>query len=365
MSTTFASTPAHALLRIVQPDPGASPATDAAAHKAMTEFLDHTTALDRRHNRKARSETYMIEQIFGRAREFRNETETALYCRCHLSVALRELSDLADELRDPATGRFTAARMATWGATLTDYVFDLAEIVTFLQRKVDGYVYLRGHKNASVHSWEVYLLARALAHQSVYWGRGSPMDHKAAQIAAIAVLRQAMELRFERLISVYPVDVKGKPPRLKHGFHQDFVVAHPQYFQPQGFSIADLRPVYDWASEIVHQAYQPYAWQMAWALKLGGRLLQSRAAPPGKAWSIANGVHIADVQDMQAAFETHFLDTYGHGAWRMVRSKPEALVPAWTAEMATADPTLHPVRARPNLGRRLLQRLRRFGSRRR
>jgi hypothetical protein len=79
-----------------------------------------------------------------------------------------------------------------------------------------------------------------------------------------------MELRFERLFAVYPTDRKGKPPKLKHGFHQEFIAANPQFFQANGFRVKELRDPYDWCSDIVRQAYQPYAWQISMALRRGG-----------------------------------------------------------------------------------------------
>ncbi|MET4260003.1 hypothetical protein ABIC09_004963 [Bradyrhizobium sp. S3.12.5] len=319
----------------------------------MTEFVDHLTELDRRHNRKNRSERYLIETVFGRARLFKNDVEVLQYCRCHLQAGVQELSKLMVDLKSSSGNSLTTASLVTWTDTIRDYIFDLGEVVPFLQRNQPDYVYLRGLKNPTVHSWEVFRLARSLAYQSAFRRDGFALDHKAAQIAAIAVLRQALELRFERLISVYPTDKKGKSPRLKHGFHQDFIVANPRFFRAQGFGIPELRPVYDWCSEIVHQAYQPYAWQIAWALELSGRLLGAREAPAGAAWSIANGVEIIDVQDMQTAFEAHFLETYDHGAWKMTRRRPEALVRNWTDAMAVTGETFRPVKRRPSLWRRI------------
>lgn len=93
-------------------------------------------------------------------------------------------------------------------------------------------------------------------------------------------------------------------------------------------------------------AYQPFAWQLAWALELADQLLGSKAASPQGAGSLANGVEVIDVQDMQAAFEEHFLTTYEHGKWQMVRRRPEALVRGWTDSMGRASPTFRAVYAR-------------------
>lgn len=330
--------PAHSLLDLFRGMPGAPPPSDADTDRTVTDFIDHLVAIRDSRKTKQWSERYLIDGVFSRVRKFNSDAECQIYCRIHLRVAIEQLRALIDELRDAQTGTLSFSAVQPWEATITDYIFDLASIVPYLQRKVPGYIYLRGGKNPTVHSWEVYQLAKGLAYQSSHWGRGSALDHKAAQIAAIGVLRQALELRFTRLIAVYPTDKKGKSPKLRHGFHQDFVVDNPAIFQAKGFSISDLRPMYDWCSEIVHQAYQPYAWQSSWALLLAGRLLGSRAAPQNTAWSIANAVEIDDISAMQTKFEEHFLANYDHGAWQMSRERPEALTPSWKPEMGGTSP---------------------------
>jgi len=329
--------PAHALLAIFDTPHSIIPPTDAEIEQAVTEFLDHLTTIQKAQKSKQWSERYLIDVVFGRSRRFNNDAERQVYGRVHLKVAIDEFTALIEGLRDQQTGALSFAALQPWSAIIRDYVFDLADIVPFLQRKVKDYTYLHGGKNPTVHSWEIYLLAKSLAYQSTRSETSSALDHKAAQIAAIGVLRQALELRFERLIAVYPIDKKGRLPKLRHGFHQDFVVANPNIFRANGFSIVDLRPMYNWCSEIVHQAYQPYAWQISWAIRLASRLLTPRSAPQNTAWSIANAVEILDVPAMQSAFENHFLATYEHGEWQMVRDRPEALTPNWKPDMNDAN----------------------------
>lgn len=330
--------PSHVLLAILDASHSGTSPTDEDVEKAVTGFLDHLATIQKAQKSKKWSERYLIDGVFGRSRKFNNEVEQQAYCRVHLRVALDELTALINDLRDQQTSALTFAAIKPLKETIRDFVFDLQGIVSFLQRKSKGYVYLHGGKNPTVHSWEVYVLAKGIAHQSAHWGQGPALDHKVAQISAIGVLRQALELRFTRLIAVYPTDKKGKSPKLRHGFHQDFIVANPNFFQAKGYNIADLRPMYDWCSEVVHQAEQPYAWQISWAIKLAGRLLAARPAQQNAAWSIANAVEIPDVLTMQDAFENHFLANYQHGEWQMAREQPEALTPNWKSHMAGTNP---------------------------
>lgn len=343
MATPRTAPPAIALYDILNHKNGAPSTTDAMADNAMSDFLAEVIRLDKRHNKKPISQDHLVAQLFGHSGVFKNEMSYIPYFRIHLRAAAEQLGKLDGEMRSRNNGAITLTELVRFSDTLIDYVFDLNEVVRFLQRNVDGYVFINGFKTSQVTSWEVFLLAKGLAYQSSQTGPARQFCHKTAQIASIFVLRQAMELRFERLIAVYPINDKGLPPRLRHGFHQDFIVAHPQFFVADGFEIEKLRHLYDWCSGIVHLAYQPYAWQIAIALQRGGELLHTRSAPTNKAWSIYNAVEIPDVSAMQTAYEDHFLATYGHGSWRMTRMKPEALVRNWTANMAFTGDEYRPV----------------------
>jgi hypothetical protein len=366
MATSPTITSAQALLDILGPCHGRPAPADATADQAMTDFLADIAALDRSHNRNKRlTQDQLAEQVFGRSRIFKDAKALTPYLRYQLRVALEELRILDQEMRGRNNGFITFAVLSQYGDIIRDYLFDLREILVFLQRNATGWTFFIGGKNPGVDSWEVYVLARGLAYQSTHSGTGALFDHKTAQIASIFVLRQAMELRFERLIAIYPTDRKGKPPKLRHGFHQEFISDNPQFFLTNGFRVKDLRHLYDWCSEIVHQAYQPYAWQISVALRRGGDLLHPGQAANNQGWSIHNAVEISDVEAMQSAYENHFLATYGHGIWRMTRERPEALVRNWRPEMAFTSEKYRPVLNRPGLWSRIRSQIERLSWKRR
>ncbi|ESZ26595.1 hypothetical protein X733_29450 [Mesorhizobium sp. L2C067A000] len=325
----------------------------------MSDFLADITALDSRHNRGKRlTQDQLAEQVFRRSPTFRDEKAVIPFLRYQLRVALEELEILEREMREQGNGSITFVVLSRCGPIIRDYIFDLREILVVLQKNVPGWKFFDGLKNSTVTSWQVYILARGLAFQSVQISDGKPLfEHKTAQIGSIFVLRQAMELRFERLIAVYPIDPKDKSPKLRHGFHQEFIAENPQFFRADGFQVKKLRHLYDWCSEIVHQAYQPYAWQISMAMRRAGDLLQSRRTPMNQAWSIYNAVEITDTEAMQAAYESHFLANYGHGTWRFVRERPEALVPNWKSDMAFVSDAYRPAVNRPSLWKRIQLRI--------
>lgn len=319
--------------------------TDQEAEDAMILLLRQITELDARHNKgKNISDDQLAEQVFRKDPRFADHRQFLPYARYQLRVAHIELNRLVDTMRESGGGRLTYEILWDFRDFINDYLFDCREILGPIQKNVADWKFFDGHKNSGVTSWEIFRLANNLAWQSTVNEPGQRLTHKTAQIAAIVVLRQAMEKRFERLISVYPVDRNGKGPKLKHGFHQDFISKYPSFFASEGFEIAKLRHLYDWCSEIVHQAYQPYTWLITFALRRAGALLRSKAAAEGERWSIFNAVRIADIDAMQTAYENHFLETYGHGEWKFFRDKPEAIVEGWQDNMRKLSLTFVAVR---------------------
>ncbi|WP_421440763.1 hypothetical protein [Agrobacterium tumefaciens] len=342
-------TPAQTLLHVLSPfrrpetllpdgssyrhgEPSGIP-TNEEAKSALLNFQADIRELDRKHNgSKMLTDDQLAEQVFKKNVSFENFAQFLPYGRYQLRLARQEMDILVDDIQRVSGGELTYDGIWSYNDFLTDYLFDLREILVQLQNNVDGWRFFDGGKSSHVDSWQIYLLANNLAWQSTISDPGKRLPHKTAQIASIGVLRQAMELRFERLISVYPIDRNGNPPKLKHGFHQTFIASRPDLFQAQGFDVGKLRHLYDWCSEIVHQAYQPYTWLISFGLRRAGKLLHTQASYNGR-WSIFNAVRVTDVEAMQDAFESYFLDYFGHGEWKFYREKPEALVDGWTDDM--------------------------------
>ncbi len=349
MNKTESATTAQTLLRLLRPNDGVSPPTDGEAENTLTKFVCEIQSLDSQHNKnKIINQKRLDEQVYRRDPTFKQDKHALPYFRYQLRVASEELSSLVVKMRKLGNGNITIDVLNQFSEILWDYLFDLRDILEFLQSNDNNWSFFEGGQNRGVSSWEVFHLAKGLAYQSTFKDTGAPFDHKTAQIASLFILRQAMELRFERLIGVYPYNRKKKPPKLRHGFHRDFISNNRNFFDDDDVFIEELRHLYDWCSEIVHQAYQPYAWQISMAFRRAGSLLQSRSVPSGQTWSIYNSVTIHDVDKMQAAYEEHFLNTYEHGEWCFTRKPPEAQLPHGNLRQITTSSEYRPVRKRSN-----------------
>lgn len=66
-----------------------------------------------------------------------------------------------------------------------------------------------------------------------------------------------MELKFERLISVYFLNPNGLPPKYRHGFHYEFIKDHANLYEFKDVDFNVLRTIYNWCSFVVHVGAQP------------------------------------------------------------------------------------------------------------
>lgn len=263
--------------------------------------------------------------MYGKPRPLRKDVEIAAYCRVHLQIAVQQFEQLICTMKSNK-GKVSNTVLRTYSETVRDYLFDLQPIVEFLERKKDGkYEFFRGRKSYGVMSWELFRVSRQLAIQSSFRNKPLHIDHKTAQIVSIFVLRQALEAKFERIVAVILYDKNAQTPRLRHGFHYDFVADNPNYFEFTSVDFLLLRKIYEWCNTIVHRAYQPFAWQVSHAQSICAGLWAHGPMTARGGSSIHGGIRILDVDGMQTTFVKHFINSYEHGIWCVNFGAPEAV----------------------------------------
>jgi hypothetical protein len=191
------------------------------------------------------------------------------------------------------------------------------------QRRDKDYVFFEGGKSFHTDPWRIFLASRQLGVMSSV--KGIVLEHRLSQIAAVVLLRQALERKFVGLIGVAVYDRKGQTPKVPHDYYYEFIKANAQYFDFKVVNFTLLRYIYDWCNVAVHQAVQPFAWQLPYAQEVSEGLFKGGPLTKvGKGWSVHGAVYIDDVPGMQARFAQHFIQTYDHGIWAIEFHKPEA-----------------------------------------
>ena len=296
--------PAHQILEKIDPVFGGHRRkVRASAEKCISDLLSHLNWLKCRHIKKEYSDEYLISTCFKKPKALKNNAEINAYCRAHLTVSIKELENLVKIMRGDAS-RVSCSNLRRYKEIVQDY--------------------LGGRKSYGVHSWEVFRISRQLAIQSAYRKQSFHIDHKTGQIASIFMLRQALEAKFERLVAVNIYNSSQQTPKLRHGFHYEFINNNPTYFEFKSVKFSFLKKIYDWCNVIVHRAFQPYAWQIAYAHSICSGLFVAGDLNENGGWSINGGVRIQSLSEMQTAFINHFCSSYDHGIWCMEAGKPEA-----------------------------------------
>src|SRR4051812_21340812 len=166
----------------------------------VSDFLEHLRWLRDRHCKKARSAEYLTSEVFRKPGRFHQDVELVGNFRAHLEVALSQFERLAAELRRK-TGAVTPFGLRLYGNVILEYLHDLRPIIERLERHRDpGYEFFSGERNYHTMAWELFLSSRLLA-QSPH-SRSKGIDDKSAPLAAVFMLRQALELKFARLVGV-------------------------------------------------------------------------------------------------------------------------------------------------------------------
>ncbi|MGY2171537.1 hypothetical protein [Pseudomonas gingeri] len=293
---------------------------------AVSNFVEYMQALSDKHSGEQWSKLFLSEKIFS-TKEYFKVSDLRGYCKVHLKIGVSQLQVVFDEFKSCLEGdpeRAINIIMAYKGV-FRDYLFDFKNFVEFLEReKNKDFVFFSGFKSVRTETYRLYSFSKALAYSSTYRENMVSSFHKEAQTASAFVLRQALELKIDRVISVDLRDKNGNRPRLKHGFHYSFMVARPDLFEFVGYDLVVIKNVYDWCSNIVHTGNQPFIWQMPFAYELCSGFFSWGQMGPDGGDSIYGGVRICNVPDMQVAFAEYFAKGYHHGVWCIAAGKPEA-----------------------------------------
>lgn len=232
------------------------PAVSTSAHDCMMMFAEHLHALREKHCKTDYQEDYLVEKVFRKPRKFASTDDATAFARANLILADEWMKELVVEMKG-ASSRITYGALNKYQHVIQDGLFGMKPIIEHLERRKDpGYKFFEGRKNDHLNSGDVFIAARRLHVHGV--DQAITIDRPASQVASIFMLRQAMELKFERLIAVYFLDPKGTPPKWRHGFHNEFIKDNESFYDFKYVDFKVLRTIYDWCSFVVHVAAQPW-----------------------------------------------------------------------------------------------------------
>jgi hypothetical protein len=301
---------------------------DTSAEAALTLFVEHLDWLKSRHVKKSYQADYLVRTCFQKDPAPSNRAESNAYCRAHLSIAVEMFKLVVENLR---AGKISIdVSVVNRADIIRDYIFDVKVIAEYLERqKNPSYQFFIGGKSHHLASFELFALSRQLASQSIVTGSENKLDHRAATVAAVCLLRQALELKFERLCAVNVYHEKKRRPRLKSDFYYVFICENINHFNFKYANFPHVTQVYVWCHNVVHQAFQPLAWQIDFAPVVTEKIFRPKEFEFGKSWSIFQAVEVADLALLRKKFEDYFMQSRkgdDRVGWKFEPFDPEAKV---------------------------------------
>lgn len=264
------------------------------------------------------SDEYVASTVLRKDEDFKSEAEFRQFCKVGLTVATAQLDKLKSDFKAPhLVDEFVSREHRT---LIHDYVFDIKPYAEYLTIKNngDGFSLFGGGKNYRIESFQFAKLAKSL----FYNGIAGP-ELKAVRATSVFALRQSLESKFQRCIGVALWDKHGNSPRLKHGFHVDFILDRDQYFSLPS-NMKSILIAYGWTNGIVHGGYQPLAWQVVYALDVCSSLFSGGAHKNDRGANIHGAIQIHRLDEMRQSFLEHFRVSYDHGQWCVEFETPDA-----------------------------------------
>jgi hypothetical protein len=298
-------------------------------HQAIQNVIKHLDMLCTKHVKKSYSRDYIVGQIFGRRSYITDPEAKTSYYRAALLAATGEFKDLISSICG-SNSEIRFENLAENREILISYIFDLKPLAEFFGRRDDKeYWFFRGERNYGIRSLEVFNFSRQLTSRELRAEKISGLDFRSCQIAAVFVLRQALEAKFERIVATYLHNKHGEIPRVRHTFHYDFIRKNPRFFHFRAANLGQIIKVYEWCNQVVHRVYLPSTWKIALAQRVCGELFLPLEPRSGTRMSIENAVEIHDLQGMRDAFADYFINETKHHegqVWCMDPYPPEALL---------------------------------------
>jgi len=195
-----------------------------------------------------------------------------------------------------------------------------------MKKKDPNFRFVEGFKSYAQNSIWMFREAKNLFWSSTVTNK-NPLSHMSSVSLAVFALRQAIEIRFRRVIGITKiVDENVSDAKLRHDFILDFVGKNLDLIELKVGSMTNLALIYKWTNFSIHTGGMPKIWEMQFALDFCNNVFQPDAPDPKKGWSINSSVKIKDYAELKKRWESEVKAALPGRNWHfMYMEKPEAV----------------------------------------
>jgi len=238
----------------------------------LSKYLDEICAREIKKN-YSENIPYVAGVIFRDNKIFKTKNEFEQYCRCNLFLANEWLKFLIHE-NIKVNGKASHKRVVKFKDHIHDFLHDVKPFVEYFERKRDSeFVFFTGSKYYGQLAWQIYRESCGLYWQSTQ--NSGTCSHTMTINLSIFSLRQALEIKFQRIVGIYRIhNKKYEEPKVKHDFYVRFVEKHLSKIKTNYSTLNNLIKVYQWTNNTIHTGFMPFIWVQWYALELCDPLSQ-------------------------------------------------------------------------------------------
>ena len=293
----------------------------------LEELSDYINSICSREIRKnyADNRSYVAGVIFREKKPFKTKNEADQYCKCHLFLANQWLKFLIENAIK-VNGKASHRRVLKFEEHIQDFMHDVKPFIEYFEKKSNPeYSFFKGSKYYGQQSWQIFRESREL-----YWISTQDKftcSYRMTINLSIFSLRQALELKFQRIIGIYAIyNKKFEEPKVKYGYYSTFIEKHLTTIQTKYSSFNDLTKIYKWTNRTIHTGFMPYIWEQWYALELADLLFSAYDENEDGSWSVHGAVKLTNHENLKIEFVKDFCDKYPTEIWCFDFDKPEAVV---------------------------------------
>ena len=235
--------------------------------EAIENFSSFVNEISQKYIKKDHSADleYLLGAILKDERTLKNETDKRNFCKISLTVANKYLQEAVTQIKNHS-GNLKDKNVYKHCEIIRDYLHDIKPFVEYFMHKDEpGFVLINGGKSYENYSYEMNRIANNLYWNSLY--RSNIMDQKMSINLSNFALRQALELKFKRILGIYDVYTKNLDgPKLRHDFFPEFINNNASHFTIPYDHLAFLINVYKWTNRTIHIGENPRIWELRLAL---------------------------------------------------------------------------------------------------
>ncbi len=276
--------------------------------------------------RKKVKDTYIGNSVFKIIRGEINDKELELYANDHFTAAYYSFIDIREKLT--AAGKFDEVGIKSYGFIISNLLYDMLPFAEFIGQKENAkYCFFKGYKATIEDSHWHYMGSFQLLYNCTY--DYNMLDNKFAYILSPVALRQALELKIQRIIGVGDYyDGKGEKIFTRHYYFFDFIKKYKAHFDFQDVDFGIIQKVFEFCNLSVHKGIMPYYWQMSYAIKFCDPLFFDNNPPENGSFHFHSSIKVYNYDELKLAFIRELTSQFPSPKYdlRIHWIKPEAMI---------------------------------------